>query len=207
MRPVESLAKRLLESLLPGARLQYQDDQSTSIPDFDLFHAGVKHGVVEVTSSADRAIIESTAALRNTGASAIQRDLCKRDWLLFPNREAKIRRFPSSVDAYLSAIESDGLERFSRINCDYPSVLRMWRDLRIEGGFVLQTKKPGFIYVSRAGQGCSPVGTSVAVDAALAVASKKDNCDKLASSGSGKPPLGCAHRHFKQPRLDLTSRL
>lgn len=102
---------------------------------------------------------------------------------------------------------SDGLERFSRINCDYPSVLRMWRDLRIEGGFVLQTKKPGFIYVSRAGQGCSPVGTSVAVDAALAVASKKDNCDKLASSGSGKPPLGCAHRHFKQPRLDLTSRL
>ena len=80
----------------------------------------------------NQAIIESAAALRKASAGVIPHHLCKHDWLLFPNKHAWIKTMGSNADSYLSAIERDGLERFvSGKDRHYPSVLRVWMDLRI----------------------------------------------------------------------------
>jgi|ERR1017187_2798928 hypothetical protein len=190
MRHVEKLAKRLMEALFPGARLEYQDDQSTSVPDFYLVQDGVKCGVVEVTSSVDQAIIEGTAALRKSSAGVIPRHLCKHDWLVFPNKHAMIRMIASDADRYLSEIERDGLERFvSGKDSHYSSVLRISKDLGVEGGFVFCTKKPGSIYISRPGGNFNRLGPSVAVKAGLAEAWKADNRKKLICSAAGSRHL------------------
>lgn len=190
MRRTEKLAKRLMEALLPGTRLEYVDDQSTSVPDFHLVQDGVRCGVIEVTSSADQTIIEGTAALRKGGVGVIPRHLCKYDWLVFPNKRAMIKRIASKADRYLSEIERDGLERFvSGKDFHYSSVLRISKDLGVEGGSIFRTKKPGSIYISTPGADFNRLGASVALEAGLAEAWKADNRKKLICSGTGNRHL------------------
>ena len=62
MDHAETVAKRLFESLLPGAGMEYHPEQSRGEHDFDLHYPDGRVCPVEVTSSVDRILEETHAA-------------------------------------------------------------------------------------------------------------------------------------------------
>jgi hypothetical protein len=132
MDHAEAVAKQLLESVLVGARMNYRDNQSKGEHDFDLGYPDGRISPVEVTSAVDESVELTNAAIldKKKGGSAIKTKLSKKDWYISPSPGANINRIRSSADEYLAAIESEGLEKFfGPINCDSPSVERIYRDL------------------------------------------------------------------------------
>ena len=186
MDRAELLAKATIEQLVDGAQMHFQEVQDAGQHDFDLLLPEGEIAAVEVTASADQELECTLAAIRALAkrGSFVPTSKCKRDWTVHPLKEAKIANIRKRVDTYLAAIEAAGLERFfsQRHAAEYPSVMRIFCDLRIEAGFVTKWKKPGQICIAPPGGG-GRVNASEVQDAVFQEASKRDNRRKLSKSG------------------------
>jgi hypothetical protein len=70
MDHTETVAKLVLEAVLPGARLEYRLAQSNGEHDFDLHYHDGTVAAVEVTSSVDQIKKQTGAAIRSTKKAA-----------------------------------------------------------------------------------------------------------------------------------------
>src|SRR5258708_32859190 len=113
MDHAEIVAKRVLESVLLGT-MEYQSKQSHGEYDFELhYHSGAK-AAVEVTKSVDRTQTETIAAIRSKrNTPFIYATKCKKSWVIFPAKSAKIIRIREAADEYLSRLEQAGKEKFA----------------------------------------------------------------------------------------------
>ena len=149
MDHAEQKAKFLIELLIPGAVMQYREDQSTSTHDFDLKWQGEWIAAVEVTTATNEQRHGSIAAIQDErkGGSLIPTEKCRKGWIIHPSLTANITKIRKNVDQYLADIEDEGLEKFfsPRDSWRYPAVGRIYHDLHIEGGRVTKWKKPGYI--------------------------------------------------------------
>src|SRR5262245_20959648 len=114
MDHAETVAKRLFEFILVGARMEYRVNQSQGEDDFDLCYPEGGVYPVEVTSAVDESVELTNAAIVNKkkGGSAIKTKLCEKDWYIYPCVGANINKIRCRADEYLAAIESEGLEKF-----------------------------------------------------------------------------------------------
>jgi hypothetical protein len=183
----ESIAKRLLEAILIGARMEYRLSQSQGQHDFDLHHPDGTVSAVEVTSAVNKTVVETNASIRDPKKDGpmVKTRLCKKDWLVHPASTANINLIRSRVDEYLAAIESAAIERFyAPADLRNPSVERIYLDLGVVAGSVFPYwKEPGQIGIEFPGGG-GPLNPRAATDAAEREAFKSDNRRKLGAAGT-----------------------
>jgi hypothetical protein len=184
MDHAETVAQRLVESILRGSRMEYREDQSRSIHDFDLHHADGRISAVEVTASVDRVKQQANAAIldRRKGGPVIKAHLSKKDWYITPDARAEIANIRKKADRCLAVIESAGVEKFfGPTDWDIPGVERIYRELGVWSGSVLSLGRPGYISIGPPGGG-GAVGAVLATNAVLKEAVKNDNRKKLGAA-------------------------
>ena len=159
MDHAETIAKRVLEAVLPGTRMTYRVDQSRGEHDFDLSYSDGSISAVEVTSSVDEAIEHAYARIRDTrkGGPMVKTKLCERDWLVRPALWADLRMVRAKVDQYLAAVEFAGIDRFWAPTDLHPSVERIYQNLGVVSGSVFSHwKEPGQIGIMFPTRGGAP---------------------------------------------------
>jgi hypothetical protein len=162
--------------------MHYLKTQSLGEYDFDLEYPSGDKVPLEVTTSTEQSLKKMSAAI-DKGGLFVARDKCKKDWWVHPLPSANTNKIRRRVDEYLATIECEGFERFSASTDASlsPSVRRILRDLRIEGGSVMPWSPPGRIGIALPGaQTCV-----TAEDVRLAIekeALKPDNRTKLGKS-------------------------
>lgn len=180
MNHAEAIAKRVIESILPG-KMEYQSEQSHGECDFELrYHSGTT-AAVEVTAAVDETQVRTLAAIYNKkrGGSSIAATKCGKSWAIVPAKGANINKIRASADEYLFRLEQSGIEKFSWVrDWHRPFVQELCRDLAITSGSVITTETVPEIYImSPIGGGA--VGPSVAIKAGEKEAWKQDNRKKL----------------------------
>lgn len=180
MDHAERAAKHIVETIIPGARMDFRDP-GTGGHDFDLTFA---HGMtvpVEVTASMDPVQVQTYAAIRKQGA-LVPRRKCRNDWLVHPLPGANIKRIRERIDDYLADVELDGLS-YVHTHAHaymYASVDRLRQDLNVESAGVAKSRQSG-IQISYPGSG-GAVGAECAVEAIDLEARKDDNRRKLGAT-------------------------
>src|SRR5437764_7531052 len=180
MDHAERAAKRIVEALIPGARMDFRDP-GTGGHDFDLTYPDGTTVPVEVTASMDSVKVHTYAAIRKQGA-LVPRQKCQQDWLVHPLPGANIKRIRARIDEYLADVETDGLS-FVHTHAHaymYPSVDRPRQDLDVESAGVVKCKRPG-LRIGYPGSG-GAVGAECGVEAVNLEARKDDNRRKLAAT-------------------------
>jgi hypothetical protein len=134
----------------------------------------------------DKAVKETNIRIQDTGP--IRTRLCEKDWWIQAEPDADIREIRRNADAYLAAVETDGIERFlGPIDWRIPSVKRVFRDLRVySGSAAIHWKNPGYIWVDLPGRG-GRVTANNAVQAVLR--ETRYNCRKLAPANTNQRHL------------------
>jgi hypothetical protein len=170
----------------------FRPDQSQSVPDFDLHYPNGKIVATEVTACVDQQGEETFAAIKNPkkGGMRVKAHLCKKDWRVHPARDATINAIRNKVDAYLAAVEAEGIERFfsSRDWSRSPTIERIYKDLRVLAGSVIKWQQPGYISIALPVVG-GAIGASLVLDAVKIEAFKKDNRTKLGNAGTDERHL------------------
>ncbi len=190
MDHAEAVARNLIESVVAGARMVFNQSQSRGEHDFDLHYPDGRVAAVEVTSSVDQALEETHDAITNAnkGGSAIPTHLCKNSWYIVPIMGARINRLRAEADKYLAVIESAGIKKFRGLRDEHPSVEAIYRDLGVISGSVASWVKPGNILMALPGEG-GAIGVGTVVEAAEREAFKDDNRKKLAATGKAERHL------------------
>lgn len=192
MDHAESVAKHLVEKLIPGSKMHFQADQSHSVPDFDLHLPDGSVEALEVTASVDCEAEETNAAIVDPkkGGFWIPTKLCKSDWHIHPARNARIGRIRKEADECLAQLEANGFDSFFGPGdwSKHEAVQRAYGDLRIFSGNVISGRTLGRISMAPPGGG-GAVGALLAHEAAQDEAIKDDNRKKLAASGSSRRHL------------------
>ena len=181
MNQGEAAAKAIIEAVIPGSRMDFVQDQSRSVPDFELNLPSGAVAAVEVTSAVDSQILATHAALKKRG-HFVARSQTKNDWLVLPAKGADIRRVRDQIDAYLAAVEADGLSRFHHDldSHEHESVKRLYEDLNVESGGLVRWKEAA---IGIGGSGwAGSVGVGHAQAAVEREAGKEDNRRKLRES-------------------------
>lgn len=181
MRDSEKLAKLVVESVLPGARMTFRPAQHSSTFDFDLQLPDGRVAALEVTSVVGEKQVATEAAIldERSGGPFVPRRLCQRDWIVDLRAGANVRNVRKTVDAYLADVEAAQLDRF------YPhhrsavrAVARIFDDLGVEAGWVTELNPTGFIALETDGpEDWLSIGPTN--DAVSRVAHKDDNKRKL----------------------------
>jgi hypothetical protein len=183
MNHAETVAKRVLEGILPGT-LQYQPEQSHGEYDFELrYHSGAT-AAVEVTASVDQTQAQTFAAIRSkkNGGSIISATKCEKGWRVFPAKDANIKKIRGAADEYLFRLEQAGIENFFwGRDFEHQCVQDICRDLTITSGSVIFTEASPKIHIALP-IGGGAVGPSIAIEAGEKEAWKRDNRDKLGSA-------------------------
>ena len=183
MNHSEKIAKILIEVIIVGGNMQYRPDQSSSVPDFDLKYADGTVAAVEVTASESAEIRRTTAAISDEkkGGPFVRAKKCRNGWWVHPLGDANINKIRTHVDEYLAEIEAEGRRRFFAYTdaVTSPAVRRIFHELRIEAGDVVQWKIPNCIGIAFPGQG-GRVSVEYVQQAIEAEAHKEDNRRKLA---------------------------
>ena len=180
----ETVSKRVLEAILPGATLEYRPVQSNGEYDFDLRYSDGTRAAVEVTSAFDKSLAETVDAIlsRKKGGSLIQARICRKSWIIFPAKDARINRIRTNADGYLSKLEREGIDRFSSI-CGGPQcVQEICDDLRVTSDGVIPTEGEPLIRIA-CPTTAAWVGASNAIQAGEIEAWKLDNRKKLGTVG------------------------
>jgi hypothetical protein len=209
MDRAEIVAKLIVETILPGAKLEYCLEQSHGEYDFDLYYPNGVVAAVEVTESTDQLQKWTSAKIRSKkdGGPIIKARHCKKSWMIFPTNDAKtipvIRR---KADEYLARVEQAGLDSFRCLDAYTarqqreaglekvfsPPVPRcvedICYDLKILGGSVISNGASPQIFISHP-RGGGAVGPGTAVRAGEREASKEDNRKKLGAAKTDE-------RHF-----------
>jgi hypothetical protein len=184
MNHAETLAKTVIETILPNSKMSFREDQSQGGHDYDLYLSDGRICAVEVTASVDQIAEQTRVAILDSkkGKFTIMRVLCKKDWLIHPTSGASINLIRRRVDEYLSAIEMDGIERFFSATDPHPSVKRILLELGIESGAAFEFKERGHM-LSLPGEG-GAVGPQRVFEAVKREAFKIDNRSKLQKAGT-----------------------
>ena len=199
---VETNAKLVFESMLPGAEMVFRDAQSHGEYDFDLRYPNGKLAAVEVTESTDQLWEWTSAKIRSkkVGGPVIEARYCTKTWMVFTAKDAAtIPVIRSKADEYLAKVEQAGLENFRCLDAQTarrqreaglerflpPCVPRcvedICYDLKIMSGSVISTEAPPRILIGHP-VGGGAVGPSVAIKAGEREASKEDNRKKLGAA-------------------------
>jgi hypothetical protein len=145
----ETIAKRVVEHILPGSTMHYRRNQSTSTYDFDLRHRD-GDAAMEVTMAANKERLETIAAIRKQtkGGPVVKATRCSKSWRILPRPAANINRIRESIDSYLAPIEAEGYINFVS-ELDYvksEAIRNILHDLQIERGSVYaETERQIFI--------------------------------------------------------------
>jgi hypothetical protein len=130
----ENVAKRVLETAIPGSRMEFHLEQSHGEYDFDLHYPNGEVAAVEVTSSRDQASTKKYKEIfEKNGGSEIKAVYCKKNWSITPSAINKNIR--KDVDKYLAALEDAGIDSFFEPDClksNTPKeVSAIYRDLNV----------------------------------------------------------------------------
>lgn len=188
----ERIARLLLERVLRGALSHYVQDQSAGQHDFDLEYPDGRTAAVEVTTSTDQDYRRIEAAMTDArkGGMEISATLCQKRWVIHPFKHARINTIRDRADALLAPIEDSGVEFFTSLSdaADSPHIARILTELHVEGGFVIDAKGPGAIFLSYPTQG-GFLAQSDVTHAVEREALKPDNRRKLRQSGASERHL------------------
>jgi len=186
----EKLAKLAIERALPGSELLYREHQSHGEYDFELRHNDIV-AAVEVTAAVNQALEEVSAAIRNRrrGGNVFAAAQCRQSWMIFPVPSARINNIRAQADSYLAEIEAAGITRFRWPRDDHPGVARIFHDLGVVSGSVLNLndERP-WIRISAPTTG-SAYGAPLVKAALEREAAKKDNRAKLGASAKAQRHL------------------
>src|ERR1035437_5418944 len=179
MNYAEAVAKRVLETILPGATLEYRPTQSHGEYDFDLRYGDGTEAAIEVTAAVDEALALTIGAIRSKrrGGSVVGATACKRSWLIFPAKGASINNIRSNADQQLAKLEQEGIDSFYCVS-NSPYVQNICGQLQITGGGVISSEGEASIRIASP-IGGGAVGASIAIKAGEREASKEDNRKKL----------------------------
>lgn len=183
MKPSERIAKLVVEHAVAGSRMEFREAQQTQTHDFDLFLPDGRVAALEVTAAVDAEHLGAEASIldERKGGPFVARVRSKNDWYVNPVTGANINRVRQLIDEYLADVEAEGITQFFS-EVDAPSsraVGRIWSDLGIEAGSVLQWKPSGRIGIGLpAGGGW--ITPQHVQDAVRIEAFKIDNRSKLA---------------------------
>lgn len=102
MNHSERVTKAVIEAALPGAKMRFSTDQSTSVHDFDLRYSDGSVAAVEVTAAVDRMAVQTVAAISNSrrGGRLVKAQLCQKPWRIRPRDGANINKLREQVDRY-----------------------------------------------------------------------------------------------------------
>ena len=106
----EKLARRVVSAVSPEWDLTFNNDQSTSVADFSISRSDEEIGALEVTRFTNSSGEEIRSILRKKWF--VERTLCKSDWLIHLDDNAKVNKVNEYVDRYLRKIEEIGLDDF-----------------------------------------------------------------------------------------------
>jgi hypothetical protein len=205
MDHAERIAKLVIEAVLPGAKVEFSNSQSDGEYDFELCYPNGSIAAVEVTSSVDRLQRETSVAIRKHG-SIIQANECKKSWMIFPRKGARIITVTNKADEYLAKVEQAGLDTFRWLDACTARLQReagldkilpppvprcvedICYDLGILSGSVISNGVTPTIFISHPG-GHGAVGASVAIKAGERELQREDNRKKLGAAET-------AERHF-----------
>ena len=194
MNQSEVVAQAVVEAVLESSRMVYRSDQSQSVHDFDLHYSDGRVAAMEVTESANAVELETQAAIisRRRGGATVRAEVCQKAWRVRPEPGASINRIRASVDRYLGAIESAGIEHFFSASDrhNYPAVAGIHKDLMVSSGDVMEGVEPGHISIGFP-IGGGAIGGSLVADAVQVEGSKADNCHKLSAAGTSERHLFC----------------
>ena len=188
----ERVARAVIEAVIPGSRMVYRCDQSKGLHDFDLYCDDRRVGAVEVTASVDAPGKETEAAIlaRKKGGRRIKAERCKWPWRITLGRVAIIKRIRQDADRYLADIEAERIRHFFSPSDwhKYASVAKIYSDLQIYSGDVMDLEKPGYIEIGAQIE-VGWFGGSLVTEAVTLEALKQDNRRKLASAGTAERHL------------------
>jgi hypothetical protein len=181
----ERVAKAVVESALPGSKMEFRRVQSKGEWDFDLWLPDGGQAALEVTASVDQGHREFLSVLANEskGGQFVWRSLCQKDWFVDPEEGARIDLIRANVDRYLRPIEELGLSQFFAATGagEYDEVRRIWQDLRIASGQVIRWNPTGRIGIAAPTRG-GWIEDDYIREAVQDEANRRDNQTKLAAS-------------------------
>ncbi len=181
----EKIVKRVLEAVLPGAVLTYQNSQSNGEYDFELRYSSGDIAAVEVTASLDEPSMRTDAAIRGkrAGGSAFNARECKKTWILFPLDGADIPKIRRQADSLIAGFERNGVDDIDCLRSYSDSTIsNVCNELLITGARVVADAGAQIIICHPVRGGA--VGQDSAVRAAEEEASKPDNKRKLGAAGT-----------------------
>ncbi len=169
----EQIAKILLERIFLGSRMIYRQEQSHGEWDFDLQYREGEVAAVEVTTSHNDSITQTSAQIydRKKGGARIPANQCKSSWAIRPILGANVNKIRKSADGFLRNLECQGISRFSltewRVPC-LPNGLEQERHkLGLEFGLVIAAQGRPEIQILGVISGRT-IDPSTAIDAAMA---------------------------------------
>lgn len=182
----ERVAKLIVESLVPGATMSRVDGQAHGEHDYDLTYASGLTVPLEVMESVDFQIACTVGALGSE--RFVARGACRYDWYVHPLPRARINDVRAKVDQYLAAIEpeigSAGLTRFfaAKDASLFPSVRKIYDDLKIEAGTIAVWDPPGRIGIAQPSHSVlSSIDSFSTVERAVELAVLKKRVKKFAA--------------------------
>ena len=181
----ESVAKYVVESIIPGARMTFCERQSDSECDFDLLLPSGDHAALEVTAAADAAYLATLAAIDapRHGGHFVQAVHTRATLYVHPVMGARIQTIRRDIDSYIAAVEATGLRQFfAAIHAsEYEPVRRIADDLGIECGQLVSDAQPSRIILASPGRGYLLESDALLL-ALESEAAKPDNVRKLRGS-------------------------
>jgi hypothetical protein len=185
----EAVAKRVLESILPGATLVYRTAQANGEYDFDLRYSDGTVAAVEVTAAVDQNLTETIAAVRSKkkGGSIIEATVCKKSWKIFPAKGASINAIRVAADGSLAHLEHQGIDRFYCVSTS-PSVRNICCQLQVTGGRVISSETEPTIRIAFP-IGGGAVGAATATTTGERESWKPDNRKKLGAATTAERHL------------------
>jgi hypothetical protein len=207
MNPAEEIAKVVMEAVLPGARMEFKDNQSHGECDFDLHYPNGTVAAVEVTESADQGQKWMSAKLSKEGSgSVIEAKHCKKSWIIFAMDAKTIPAIRRKTDEYLAKVEQAGKHSFTWLDACTTRLQRevglegvipsrvprcvedICYDLKIKSASVIWDEGPAKIFIAQTARG-GAVGPSVALKAGEHECQKHDNRKKLGAAKTAERHL------------------
>jgi|SRR5579884_1520390 len=189
MNDSEKIAKRVLETILPGASLEFRQTQSNGEYDFDLHYRDGGKAAVEVTAAMDETLMKTVGAIhgKRAGGSTIQAKICKKSWIIFTAYKSSIPKIRTDADSCLAELEKEGIDGFSCVDSS-STVQKACCHLGITGGSVISFTGKPTIHIAGPVVG-GAVGPSLAIEAGEREALKPDNRQKLGAAGTDERHL------------------
>jgi len=191
MNHSEQVARLIIEALTPGGVMEFVDDQSRSVCDFQLILPNRTTAAVEVTSAREPVELATIAAIasKKHGGQTIKGHQSQRSWLISPRSGANINLIRRDADSALAAVEAAGFSSFGPgATPAHEAIAHAANHLGIFFGRVLECGEPGTIRVVPP-LGGGAVNARVVHDAVVVEAQKPDNRTKLGRSGMSERHL------------------